>query len=258
MVFITGASSGIGEACAQLYAQKGVPLWLVARRLNRLEKIKTKLTKEHGGKITISHLDITSKSAVAQFFDSQAKALSQVTILVNNAGLTLGLDPIQNGNTEDWDTIIDTNVKGLLYITRGFLPLFIKSGKGHIVNLGSVASRWTYPKGNVYCASKRAVSSLTEGLRLDLHGTGIRVTEISPGLVKTEFSLVRFKGDRERARSVYEGVNCLTAEDIAEAIVWATERPSHVNIQEMVLYPVDQASTNHLIRKPGEKLPPTK
>ena len=164
--------------------------------------------------------------------------------LINNAGLALGRDLIQEGNLGDWETMWNVNVKGLLQMTRLTLPYLIEKGSGHIVNLGSVAGRWVYPRGNIYCATKRAVSALTEALRLDLVGTGIRVTEICPGMVETEFSLVRFGGDQDKAKAIYEGVKPLTAEDIAEAVVWSMMRPQHVNIQEMVIFPTQQASTS--------------
>jgi NADP-dependent 3-hydroxy acid dehydrogenase YdfG len=158
--------------------------------------------------------------------------------------LALGLEPIQCGNLDDWEITIDTNLKGLLYVTRGFLPQFVERQSGHVINIGSVASRWVYPKGNIYCVTKRAVRALTECLRLDLNGTAVRVTEIVPGLVKTDFSNVRFKGDKDRAAAVYRDIDCLSPSDVAEAVVWAAERPLHVNIQEVVIYPTAQASTN--------------
>lgn len=249
MVFITGASSGIGKACATAFASRGHDIWMVARRLSRLLELEKTLTKQFKVRVLCTELDVSSRKATEKFFGSNQESVRKVKILVNNAGLTKGLDPIQSGNIDDWETTIDTNIKGLLYITRGFLPAFLENRLGHVVNIGSVASRWTYPKGNVYCATKRAVSSLTEGMRLDLMGTGIRVTEISPGLVETEFSLVRFKGDAERAAAVYRHMNCLSPQDVAEAVVWACDRPANVNIQEMVIYPTDQASTNHFYRK---------
>ncbi len=250
MVFITGASSGIGEACARSFATAKSPLWLVARRLERLEKLAVELRDKLSVEVRVSRLDVTQRDQVERFFADNRSALSSIQVLVNNAGLTRGLDPIQNGKLEDWEETIDTNIKGLLYVTHGFLPHFVSAGEGHIVNIGSVASRWTYPKGSIYCASKRAVSSLTEGMRLDLQGTGIRVTEIAPGLVETEFSRVRFRGDEERAKAVYRNKNCLRPNDVAEAIVWAVQRPKHVNIQEIVIYPTEQASTNHYLVKP--------
>lgn len=241
MVLITGASSGIGAACARVFSKAGFSLWLVARRLDRLDSLAAELTTE----VKVSKLDVSSRIAVESLFNSEGGALSRVRVLVNNAGLTRGLDSIQDGKVDDWEETIDTNVKGLLYVTHACLSSMVFAQEGHIVNIGSVASRWTYPKGNVYCATKRAVSSLTEGMRLDLQGTGIRVSEISPGLVETEFSEVRFRGDTERAKSVYRDKHCLTPEDIANAVLWVVQQPKHVNIQEVVIYPTDQASTNH-------------
>ncbi|MBI3293889.1 MAG: SDR family NAD(P)-dependent oxidoreductase [Deltaproteobacteria bacterium] len=249
MVFITGASSGIGEACARAFAARNRPLWLAARRIERLQELAQELKTRFAIEVKTSCLDVIDRKTVEKFFQDNQSDITRVTILVNNAGLTQGLDPIQSGSLDDWDLTVDTNLKGLLYVTHGFLPHFARRGEGHVINIGSVASRWVYPKGNVYCATKRAVSALTEGMRLDLHGTGVRVSEISPGMVETEFSLVRFKGDQERAASVYKNFRVLTTNDIAETVVWTAERPAHVNIQEIVIYPTDQASTTLFHRK---------
>ena len=264
VVLITGASSGIGEACARTFSAAGHDLVLVARRGDRLKHLSESLSNEFGIKAHSFQLDVRDRQSVEKHIhplpllpqlDNQlthqhsiqnprhAEILSQVEVLINNAGLAKGLDPLQTGNPEDWDVMIDTNIKGLLYMTRAFLPQFIARGRGHIINLGSVAGQWVYEKGNVYCATKYAVRALTEGLRLDLRGTGIRVTEISPGMVETEFSEVRFE-DKDRANAVYAGKKPLSAMDIAETVLWCVERPQHVNIQELVIFPTEQAGVH--------------
>ncbi|NBX76159.1 MAG: SDR family NAD(P)-dependent oxidoreductase [Proteobacteria bacterium] len=249
MILITGATSGIGKACAEILASQGKNLFLVGRRLDRLQKLQKDLSSAHKVKVEIAPLDISHSQSVIEFGTQFSSELSQVEALINNAGLAVGRDTIQEGNLKDWDTMWDVNVKGLLYMTHQVLPYFVQKKSGHIVNLGSVAGRWIYPRGNIYCATKRAVSALTEALRQDLLGTGVRVTEISPGMVETEFSLVRFGGDQERAKAIYEGMTPLSAKDIAEAVVWALMRPKHVNIQEMIIYPTDQASTSLVHRR---------
>jgi NADP-dependent 3-hydroxy acid dehydrogenase YdfG len=249
MILVTGATSGIGKACAELLASQGKNLLLVGRRLDRLQCLQKDLTTNHKIKVEIAPLDISRSQAVQDFGKKFSSELNQVEALINNAGLAAGRDTIQQGNLKDWDAMWDVNVKGLLYMTQQVLPYLVQKKSGHIVNLGSVAGRWVYPRGNIYCATKRAVSALTEALRQDLLGTGIRVTEISPGMVETEFSLVRFGGDQEKAKAIYEGMTPLSAKDIAEAVVWALMRPKHVNIQEMIIYPTDQASTTLVHRR---------
>ncbi|NBX92908.1 MAG: SDR family NAD(P)-dependent oxidoreductase [Proteobacteria bacterium] len=244
MILITGATSGIGKASAELLARNHKNLFLVGRRGERLEKIKTELEKKHPISVEISELDVSSKQEVEDFAKKHSTQLQQVEALINNAGLAMGRDLIHEGKTDDWDKMIDVNLKGLLYVTHEVLPFFVKKKSGHVVNVGSVAGRWIYPRGNIYCATKAAVAALTQSLRQDLLGTGIRVTEISPGMVETEFSLVRFSGDETKAKAIYEGMKPLSAQDIAEAIVWCLMRPAHVNIQEVVIYPTQQASTS--------------
>ncbi len=249
MILITGGSSGIGECCARAFAAAGRGLVLAARRKDKLEALARELKEKHEIETHALVLDVRSRTAVEGFVRENRALLSRVSVLVNNAGLAKGFDPIQTGNPDDWDAMIDTNVKGLLYVTRAMAPLFIEKKDGHIVNLGSVAGRWIYPKGNVYCATKAAVHALSQAMRLDLHGTGIRVTEISPGMVdETEFSDVRF-GDREKARAVYANTTPLTARDVADAVVWSALRPRHVNIQEIVIYPTVQAAPTTVERK---------
>jgi 3-hydroxy acid dehydrogenase/malonic semialdehyde reductase len=247
-VFITGASSGIGEACAKVFAAAKQNLVLVARRKERLEGLALELRSQFGITVHTAVVDVQSRKSIDKLFQEQPEVVKAVDVLINSAGLALGRGPIQSGEPADWDTMIDTNVKGLLYVTRAFLPQMTAARKGHIVNLGSAAGHWVYPNGNIYCATKYAVRALTEALRMDLLGTGIRVSEISPGLVETEFSKVRFKGDVELANAPYQGISALSAQDIADAVFWCVQRPAHVNIQSVVIYPTDQASTQNVFR----------
>jgi 3-hydroxy acid dehydrogenase/malonic semialdehyde reductase len=240
---ITGASSGIGAATARLLAIHGYDLVLTARRQERLEKLAAELMP--AVKVDIHSFDIQDASSVEKFAKS---ADLSVDVLVNNAGLAKGVDKMQNAALSDWDTMIDTNVKGLLYLTRAVLPKMIEQGRGHIVNLGSVAGRWVYPGGGVYCATKFAVRAISEGLRMDLMGKPIRVTNIEPGMVESEFSEVRFE-DREKAKKVYAGMQPLSPEDIADTILWCIERPAHINIQELVIFPTDQVSPSLVHRR---------
>ncbi|MEK6556650.1 MAG: SDR family NAD(P)-dependent oxidoreductase [Bdellovibrionota bacterium] len=236
---ITGASSGIGHATATVFAQKGMNLLITGRRQERLDELKKQLEKSHGVKVEVLVFDIQDYKACEATLLPKIQDIS-LSLLVNNSGLAKGVQPLQDGAIEDWEQMIDTNIKGLLYMTRLVLPHMIKNKSGHIVNLGSVAGRWTYPGGAVYSATKFAVRGISESLRMDLLGTPIRVTNIEPGMVETEFSDVRLQ-DKEKAKKVYQGVNALKAEDIAETIAWCVERPGHVNIQELVIYPTQQA-----------------
>lgn len=249
MILITGASAGIGEATAHAFAKSGRELIVTARRGDRLQALASRLQSETPAKVSHFVLDVRDPAQIDRFVSSQGQLLERLTVLVNNAGLARGIAPLQTGNPQDWDEMIDTNLKGLLRMTRAILPFFLQKKSGHIVNLGSVAGRYTYPGGNVYCATKWAVRALNESLRLDLNGTGIRVTEISPGLVETEFSQVRLK-DEAKAKAVYQGMTPLRAADVAQAIVWAVDQPRHVNIQEIVMYPTDQASPGLVHREP--------
>lgn len=239
-VLITGASSGIGEACARLFAQAGAKLLLVARRRERLEQLAAELSKETGS-IHLLALDVRDRSAVESALSTLPAPWSNVDILINNAGLSRGLDKLQAGSFQDWEEMIDTNIKGLLYLTRFTVPGMVSRGRGHVVNLGSVAGHQTYPSGNVYCATKAAVRVISEGLKQDLLGTPVRVSSIDPGMVETEFSKVRFHGDAERAQRVYQGLTPLTPDDIADVIFFCVTRPPHVNISEVLLMPTDQA-----------------
>lgn len=248
LAVITGASAGIGEATANELVSKGYDLCLIARREDRLNNLKTALKNKYPErKIMVAVLDVTDHAAVEKFVTEHAADFKDLKILLNNAGLAKGSDKVQDAKIQDWELMLDTNVKGLLYLTRALLPHFIANGVGHIVNIGSVAGRWVYPGGAVYCASKFAVRAISEGLRLDLLGKNIRVSNIEPGMVNTEFSLVRFES-QDKADAVYTGMKPLTATDIAETISWVVTRPSHVNIQEIVIYPTDQASVRDVHR----------
>jgi 3-hydroxy acid dehydrogenase/malonic semialdehyde reductase len=244
---ITGASAGIGEATAKELSRKGYNLILVARRKERLEKLKAQIEASCRSRVEIASIDITDPKQIESFVQTHSHLLKDLEVLVNNAGLAKGTDKMQDARTSDWDDMIETNIKGLLHFTRAILPFFVAKQKGHIVNLGSVAGRWTYPGGGVYAATKFAVRAISEGLRMDLLGKHIRVTNIEPGMVQTDFSLVRL-GSKEKADAVYAGMKPLTAEDIAETISWVVSRPAHVNIQEVVIYPTDQASVRDVHR----------
>jgi serine 3-dehydrogenase len=239
-VLITGASSGIGRACAVHFARAGARLVLAARRRERLEE----LTKDLSVPVHILELDVRNNDAVRRAIDGLPGKFSAVDVLVNNAGLGRGLEKLQEGNVEGWDQMIDTNVKGLLYVSRAVLPGMVERGRGHVVNVGSIAGHEVYPGGNVYCSTKHAVDAITKGMRIDLVDTPIRVSTVDPGLVETEFSEVRFWGDKERARTVYQGYTPLTGDDVAEAVVWIADRPDHVQIAEIIIFPTDQGSSS--------------
>lgn len=241
-VLITGATSGIGEACAHLFAQQGYRLILLARREQMLDKAAKHLADKYAIEVTTLVADVRDNAAVTEVLEGLPADWKEIDVLINNAGLSQGLDPIDQGNTNDWDTMIDTNVKGLLYVTRIVSSWMTVRKKGHIINIGSIAGKEVYPNGNVYCATKHAVDALNKGMRMDLLPHGIKVTAINPGMVETEFSLVRFKGDEERARKVYDGIEPLMAQDIADAIWFVVSRPAHVNINDMLIMPTAQAS----------------
>lgn len=244
---ITGATSGIGKACAIKFAQNKYDLILTGRREDRLLKLKAELQKEFDNKITTLTFDVRDREAVK---NAIATLKGQtINVLVNNAGLAAGMDNIQNGSMDDWDQMIDTNIKGLLYVTRNVAPMMVENKSGHIINIGSIAGKEVYPKGNVYCASKHAVDALTKGMRIDLLESGIKVTQIAPGAVETEFSMVRFKGDQETADNVYKGFEPLHAEDIAGVVFYVTSLPPHVNINDLLIMPTAQASATNLIRR---------
>ncbi len=238
-VFITGATSGIGRATALLLAGKGCRIIACGRREERLAELREQL----GDRVCTLAFDVRDRDEVRAAIASLRPPFDRVDVLINNAGNAHGLDPIQAGDSDDWDAMIDINVKGLLYVTKALLPTLLESGQGHIINIGSTAAKEVYPGGNVYCASKHAVDALNAGLRIDLNGTGIRVGAIHPGLVETEFSLVRFKGDAPRASRVYQGYQPLRPEDIAGIVWFALNQPPHVNIADLVVMPTAQASS---------------
>ncbi|HET6405643.1 MAG TPA: SDR family NAD(P)-dependent oxidoreductase [Candidatus Thermoplasmatota archaeon] len=248
LAVITGATVGIGAATARALAQHGYDLVLMGRRMERLEALRQELRAVD---VLPLAFDLTDKEALQRVAKEHASHLERAEVLVNNAGLALGVDPVHEGDPDEWDVVIDTNVKSLLRLTRLVLPHMVRRGSGHIVNLGSTAGRWTYPGGTVYCASKFAVRAISEGIRMDTVGSGVRVTNIEPGMVAgTEFSDVRFRGDSERARKVYEGFEALTPEDVADTIAWCVTRPPRVNVQELVLFPTAQASVRDVRRAP--------
>lgn len=247
--FITGATSGIGEATAKILAKNGFDLILTGRRLERLENLSAFLTKEYSVSVRNLNFDIQNNKEVENAYHSLPEEWQNIDVLINNAGLAAGFDEFQNASLTDWEQMIDTNVKGLLYITKLVCPVMIKKNSGHIINISSIAGKEVYPKGNVYCATKSAVLFLTKALRLDLLPHGIKVSSVCPGAVKTEFSLVRFKGDEERAEKVYDGIKPLTAEDIAEIISFIIQRPPHVNIDDILITPVAQGYSRDFNRK---------
>ena len=242
--FITGATSGIGKATAIAMAKKGFNLVICGRRQEALDELQNELQKEV--KIHSLRFDVRDKAEVEKAVESLPEEFKDIDVLVNNAGNAHGLDPIQSGSTEDWDAMIDINVKGLLYVSKAIIPGMVKREKGHIINIGSIAGKEVYPNGNVYSASKHAVDAINQGMRIDLNKHHIRVGAINPGLVETGFSDVRFKGDRERAKSVYQGYSPLKPEDIADIIVFMVTRPSHVNIADLLVLPTDQATSTIL------------
>jgi 3-hydroxy acid dehydrogenase / malonic semialdehyde reductase len=249
IAFITGASSGIGEATARAFAEHGARLLLCARRLDRLQAMEAELRDLGASDVFNFELDVQDRDEVEGTINTLPDAWGKVDILVNNAGLSRGLTKLWEDDVENWEEMIDTNVKGLLYVTRTVVCGMVQRGHGHIINMGSIAGHITYPNGHVYCATKAAERSISDGLRIDLNGTPIRVTSIDPGLVETEFSQVRFRGDAERAKKVYAGLDPLTPEDIAETIVWAATRPPHVEIQTILITPTAQANPYVLSRK---------
>ncbi len=244
-VLITGASSGIGEACARAFAERGARLVLAARRRDRLEALQAALAADS----VVLPLDVRDRAAVEEALAGLTPPFDDLDVLVNNAGLAAGLDPLPEGDVDHWDRMLDTNVRGVLNVTRPVVRGMVARGRGHVITIGSIAGQETYPGGAVYCASKAAVDRLTEGLRMDVLGSGVRVSTIDPGLVETEFSIVRFDGDAERAGKVYEGLTPLRAEDVADAVRWVAERPGHVQVAEMLLLPTDQASATRTARR---------
>lgn len=249
IVFISGASSGIGEATARLFAKEGAILLLCARNIEKLNELKKDLEQSFNSKVYTYELDVRDKNAVDAVFDNIPEELKNIDILVNNAGLAQGLEKIQENNTEEIDVVIDTNVKGLLYVTRKVVPIMVKNQRGHVINLGSLAGIAAYPGGAVYCASKAAVKFISDGLRMDIVETPIRVTNIQPGMVETNFSVIRFHGDEEKAAKVYQGIKPLTAEDIADIILYTANVPEHVQICEVTVTATHQATGGVVYKK---------
>ena len=249
IVFITGASSGIGKAAAIAFANEGADLILLSRRIERLKELENELKEKYKVDILSIQLDVRKKGDVKKVVASLNGKWRNIDILLNNAGLARGMSKIYEGDTEHWDEMIDTNVKGLLYVSREVIPLMVERMEGHVINLGSIAGHEVYPNGNVYCASKFAVNGISKAMRVDLYDKNIRVTTIDPGMVDTEFSVIRFSGDKERAKSVYDGFIVLTAQDIADTILWCAMRPSHVNISEVIIMSTAQGSTTLLNKK---------
>lgn len=247
-ILITGATSGIGEACATQFAALGARLLLCARRKELLENFSQQLRQKYHIDIHTFVLDVRDRNQVETALNALPENWKAIDIIINNAGLAAGLDPFQEANIDDWEIMIDTNVKGLLYVTRALLPSMVERKSGHIINIGSIAGHEVYPKGSVYCATKFAVDALSRGLRMDLLGTNIRVSTISPGAVETNFSVVRFKGDKTKADNVYKGFIPLSAEDIADAIVYAATRKPHINVSEILIMPTAQAAATMVSR----------
>lgn len=248
-IFITGATSGFGEATAKLFAKNGHSVIITGRRQERLDNLADWIKKTYNTKVQTLCFDVRSKEAAIKAIDSLTNDWKNIDVLINNAGLASGLNHIQDGDTEDWDKMIDTNVKGLLYVSKAIMPLMIKNKKGHIINIGSTAGKEVYENGNVYCASKHAVDAITKGMRVDLLKHGIKVTQIAPGAAETEFSVVRFHGDKQKAKDAYNGYKPMTAEDIAEVIYYSTTLPPHLCINDLVLTSLAQSSSFNIYRE---------
>ncbi len=249
IVMITGATAGFGEATAHEFAKNGYDLIITGRRVDRLNALSEALSKEYGAEVFTLSFDVRNNIETQKSIYGLPAKWQNIDVLVNNAGLASGFGPIQNGDTEDWEKMIDTNVKGLLYVTRCVAPMMIKNKKGHIINIGSTAGKEAYLNGNVYCATKFAVDALTKSMRIDMLPHGIRVTSVCPGMAETEFSLVRFHGDADRAKNVYNGLEPLSAKDIADVIYFVASRPANVNIADIVVTPLAQANTSNILRK---------
>lgn len=247
-ILITGASSGIGAACAEAFATHGARLLLCARRVDRLAEVADRIHSNGSVDLYTFAVDVRNAAEVEQAMRDLPSEWRSVDVLVNNAGLARGFGKLHEGEQSDWDEMIDTNVKGLLYVTRAVTPGMVERGHGHIIQVGSIAGHAVYPGGAVYCASKYAVNAISQGLKMDLHGTGVRVSTVDPGMVQTEFSFVRFHGDGARAEAVYAGMIPLSAEDIADAVVFCATRPPHVNINQIIMMPTDQSSATLVYR----------
>ncbi len=249
IAFVTGATAGIGEACAKRLAKEGYNLIIAGRRAENLQQLEKALKAEYNCQVLALVLDVRNLQAVEDAITSLPDMWKNIDLLINNAGLAVGVSPIQEGVIDDWERMIDTNIKGLLYITRTVAPLMIARKKGHIINIASIAGKEVYPGGNVYCATKHAVDALTKGMRIDMLPHNIKVSSIAPGMVETEFSIVRFKGDKEKADQVYNGFTPLYAEDIADTMAFIASRPAHVNINDVLIMPTAQASSRDVVRE---------
>lgn len=248
-VLITGASAGIGKACAEVFAESGANLILNARRISKIEEIANSLEEKHGIRTYSFECDVRILEDVEEKFEAIPEEFKNIDILINNAGLARGFDKLHEGDICNWEEMIDTNIKGLLYVSRKVIPWMVDRQDGHIINIGSIAGVEVYPNGNVYCATKHAVKALSKGMTIDLNGTGIRITNIDPGLVETEFALVRFHGDKEKAENVYKGYTPLSGKDIADVCLFAATRPKHVMIQDILITPADQATATLVHKK---------
>lgn len=248
LALITGATSGIGKSTAILFAKNGYNVIITGRREDRLESLKQELETKYKIKAHTLHFDIRRQQEVDEAINGLPDALKKIDVLVNNAGLAAGLAPINDGDTSDWERMIDTNVKGLLYMSRAVSRLMIGEQHGHIINIGSIAGKEVYANGNVYCATKHAVDALNKGMRIDLLPHHIHVTAVNPGMVETEFSIVRFHGDEDRAKKVYQGLQPLSPDDVAETVYWAASRPAHININDIVIMPAVQANSTTVLR----------
>ncbi|HRP02411.1 MAG TPA: SDR family NAD(P)-dependent oxidoreductase [Candidatus Kapabacteria bacterium] len=247
--FITGASAGIGESCAKLFAEAGSNLIITGRREGKLHSIGELLRNEFGVSVLSVAIDVRNYDEMSNLISNLPDEFKKIDILINNAGKALGLGTVQEGDIQDWEEMIDTNIKGLLYTSRLIAPLMIKQGRGFIINVSSIAGRHAYPKGNVYCATKSATKTISEAMAIDLNGTGVRICNIDPGMVETEFSLVRFKGDEERAANVYKSFKALSPDDIADILLFVATRPEHVMIQDIMVTPTAQANAYVVSKK---------
>lgn len=246
---ITGATSGIGRSCAIRFAKEGHRLIITGRRRERLQSIADELTSTYNVPVFVAPMDVTKRNLVNKAIDSLPEEFRKIDILINNAGLALGLNTINEGNPDQWEIMIDTNIKGLLYVTHATTPLMIANGKGHIINIGSIAGKEAYSSGNVYCATKAAVDSLSKAMRIDLLTKNIKVTQVAPGAVETEFSMVRFSGNEDAAKAVYQGFKPLTPDDVADVVYYVTTLPAHVNINDLLIMPAAQATASIIHRK---------
>jgi 3-hydroxy acid dehydrogenase / malonic semialdehyde reductase len=252
-VFITGASAGIGKACAEGFAAEGARLLLCARRLERLEPVADSLKDRLDVDVRAFSLDVTDSNEIRTAMEALPAEWRRIDVLVNNAGKALGRATFHEADLEDMDGMLDANVRGLIHVSRSVIPGMVTRGEGHVINIGSVAGKWTYPSGSVYCATKAAVAALSEGMKMDLHGTGVRVSSVDPGLVETEFSLVRFHGDKEQAAKVYSNTAPLTAADVADVVLFCATRPAHVNLNQIVMMCTDQSSSTMVFRRPTKQ-----